>query len=160
MLTPYMLTNCMLYEPCNCSHWFWTTGYFLKIIYNYSFFRSKQLIKDAILGNDFLKNLDSTQVREIVDCMYEKRIKQGNYIIREGDAGQHVYVSAGKSPDNAVPGCTFTKQYTIRKRHYIGIPQYNWWLYTRLNIYEAMNRNVAYDCWRVQLPCVSTAFVR
>lgn len=57
-------------------------------------FRSKQLIKDAILGNDFLKNLDSTQVREIVDCMYEKRIKQGNYIIREGDAGQHVYVSA------------------------------------------------------------------
>lgn len=57
------------------------------------------MIKDAILGNDFLKNLDSTQVREIVDCMYEKRIKQGNYIIREGDAGQHVYVSAGKYPD-------------------------------------------------------------
>ncbi|CAC5402187.1 cAMP-dependent protein kinase catalytic subunit,cAMP-dependent protein kinase type 2,Putative serine/threonine-protein kinase PRKY,cGMP-dependent protein kinase 2,cAMP-dependent protein kinase type 3,cAMP-dependent protein kinase catalytic subunit gamma,Ribosomal protein S6 kinase beta-1,cAMP-dependent protein kinase catalytic subunit alpha,Ribosomal protein S6 kinase beta,Protein kinase 3,cGMP-dependent protein kinase, isozyme 2 forms cD5/T2,Serine/threonine-protein kinase sck2,cGMP-dependent protein kina len=57
-------------------------------------FRSKQLIKDAIHDNDFLKNLDSTQVREIVDCMYEKKIKQGHYIIREGDAGQHLYVSA------------------------------------------------------------------
>ena len=53
------------------------------------------MIKEAILDNDFLKNLDSAQVREIVDCMYEKRIKQGHYIIREGDAGQHVYVSAG-----------------------------------------------------------------
>lgn len=57
-------------------------------------FRSKQLIKDAIHDNDFLKNLDSTQVREIVDCMYEKKIQQNHYIIREGDAGQHLYVSA------------------------------------------------------------------
>jgi CRP-like cAMP-binding protein len=68
--------------------------YLLSIIYLLS--RSKQLIKDAIHDNDFLKNLDSTQVREIVDCMYEKRIKQGHYIIREGDAGQHLYVSAGR----------------------------------------------------------------
>ncbi|XP_041363181.1 cGMP-dependent protein kinase 1-like isoform X2 [Gigantopelta aegis] len=57
-------------------------------------FRAKQLIKDAILNNDFLKNLDSTQVREIVDCMYEKKIKQGHYIIKEGEQGQHLYVSA------------------------------------------------------------------
>ncbi|XP_069125517.1 cGMP-dependent protein kinase 1-like [Argopecten irradians] len=56
--------------------------------------RSKQLIKDAILDNDFLKNLDSTQVREIVDTMYEKQVKQGHYIIREGESGQHLYVSA------------------------------------------------------------------
>lgn len=78
-----------------------TMKFFVKVLWNTFQFllsRSKQLIKDAILGNDFLKNLDSTQVREIVDCMYEKRIKQGNYIIREGDAGQHVYVSAGKYP--------------------------------------------------------------
>ncbi|XP_021352271.1 cGMP-dependent protein kinase 1-like [Mizuhopecten yessoensis] len=57
-------------------------------------FRSKQLIKDAILDNDFLKNLDSTQIREIVDTMYEKQVKQGHYIIREGESGQHLYVSA------------------------------------------------------------------
>lgn len=57
-------------------------------------FRSKQLIKDAILDNDFLKKLDSTQIREVVECMYEKQVKQSHYIIREGDAGQHVYVAA------------------------------------------------------------------
>lgn len=58
--------------------------------------RSKQLIKDAVLDNDFLKNLDSTQIREIVDCMYEKAVKKGNFIIKEGEPGQHVYVAAGQ----------------------------------------------------------------
>ncbi|XP_050394778.1 cGMP-dependent protein kinase, isozyme 1 [Patella vulgata] len=57
-------------------------------------FRSKQLIKDAILDNDFLKNLDSTQVREIVDCMYDKKIQEGHFIIKEGESGNHLYVSA------------------------------------------------------------------
>ncbi|KAJ6646394.1 cGMP-dependent protein kinase, isozyme 2 forms cD4/T1/T3A/T3B, partial [Pseudolycoriella hygida] len=31
---------------------------------------SRELIKSAILDNDFMKNLDMTQIREIVDCMY------------------------------------------------------------------------------------------
>lgn len=87
------------------------------------------MIKDAILGNDFLKNLDSTQVREIVDCMYEKRIKQGNYIIREGDAGQHVYVSAGKYLDVNRHRCnnaltirtTKQKHYKISHKHTISV---------------------------------------
>ncbi|XP_052263160.1 cGMP-dependent protein kinase 1-like isoform X1 [Dreissena polymorpha] len=57
-------------------------------------FRSKQLIKDAILDNDFLKKLDSAQIREVVECMYEKQVKQGHFIIREGDPGQHLYVAA------------------------------------------------------------------
>lgn len=61
------------------------------------YFRSKQIIRDAILDNNFLKNLDSIQVREIVDCMYEKRVKTGQYVIREGEAGQHLYVTAGQS---------------------------------------------------------------
>ena len=58
--------------------------------------RSKQLIKDAILDNDFLKNLDSTQIREVVNCMYERKIDAGHYITREGEAGQHLFVSAGE----------------------------------------------------------------
>ncbi|XP_025836753.1 cGMP-dependent protein kinase, isozyme 1-like [Agrilus planipennis] len=57
-------------------------------------FRSKQLIKDAIMDNDFLKHLDSLQVREIVDCMYPKELRRGSFVIREGDAGAHLYVSA------------------------------------------------------------------
>lgn len=57
-------------------------------------FRSKQLIKDAIMDNDFLKNLDSLQVREIVDAMYRKEYSAGAYVLREGEAGAHLFVSA------------------------------------------------------------------
>ncbi|XP_065161153.1 cGMP-dependent protein kinase, isozyme 1-like [Atheta coriaria] len=57
-------------------------------------FRSKQLIKDAILDNDFLKNLDSCQIREIVDSMYPRGYQKGTYVIREGDNGAHLFVSA------------------------------------------------------------------
>lgn len=52
------------------------------------------MIKDAILDNDFLKNLDSSQVRELVDSMYQKEYKAGSYVIREGEAGAHLFVSA------------------------------------------------------------------
>ncbi|KAL3285204.1 hypothetical protein HHI36_019319 [Cryptolaemus montrouzieri] len=57
-------------------------------------FRSKQLIKDAIMDNDFLKNLDVCQVREIVDSMYQKEFPAGSYVIRENEAGAHLFVSA------------------------------------------------------------------
>lgn len=57
-------------------------------------FRSKQLIKDAIMDNDFLKNLDTSQVREIVDSMYPQEFPAGSWVIREGDVGSHLYVSA------------------------------------------------------------------
>lgn len=57
-------------------------------------FRAKQLIKDAVMENDFLKNLDASQVREIVESMYPREFEKGSYVIREGDAGSHLYVSA------------------------------------------------------------------
>jgi hypothetical protein len=46
------------------------------------------LIKDAVMENDFLKNLDATQVREIVESMYPREFEKGSYVIREGDAGK------------------------------------------------------------------------
>ncbi|XP_031552697.1 cGMP-dependent protein kinase 1-like isoform X1 [Actinia tenebrosa] len=54
--------------------------------------RSKDLIKEAILDNDFLKNLEGSQIREVVECMYEKQFKRDEYIIKEGDPGSHLYV--------------------------------------------------------------------
>ncbi|XP_037957773.1 cGMP-dependent protein kinase, isozyme 1 [Teleopsis dalmanni] len=57
-------------------------------------FRSKQLIKEAIMDNDFLKNIDASQVRELVDSMQPREAKKGEYIIREGAVGAHLYVSA------------------------------------------------------------------
>ena len=51
-------------------------------------FRSKQLIREAIMENDFLKNLPSGQVREIVDYMEKKKVVAGAYVIKEGDQGK------------------------------------------------------------------------
>ncbi|KXJ74903.1 hypothetical protein RP20_CCG012738 [Aedes albopictus] len=57
-------------------------------------YSAKQLIKDAILENDFFKNIDSLQIREIVDSMYSREFRSGEYVIHEGQAGSHLYVSA------------------------------------------------------------------
>ncbi|XP_077284453.1 cGMP-dependent protein kinase for [Arctopsyche grandis] len=54
--------------------------------------RSRDLIKEAILDNDFMKNLELTQIREIVDCMYPVEYAAGSLIIKEGDVGSIVYV--------------------------------------------------------------------
>lgn len=63
-----------------------------------SFFvsRSRELIKTAILDNDFMKNLELTQIREIVDCMYPVTFPAGSIIIQEGDVGSIVFVMEGK----------------------------------------------------------------
>ncbi|XP_050511705.1 cGMP-dependent protein kinase, isozyme 2 forms cD4/T1/T3A/T3B isoform X2 [Diabrotica virgifera virgifera] len=53
---------------------------------------SRELIKSAILDNDFMKNLEITQIREIVDCMYPEEYKANDIIIQEGDVGSIVYV--------------------------------------------------------------------
>jgi len=54
------------------------------------------LIKGAVLDNDFMKNLESTQIREIVDCMYPVEYASDSIIIKEGDVGSIVYVMEGK----------------------------------------------------------------
>merc|ERR1719471_2324529 len=37
-------------------------------------FRSRTIIKEAIMENDFLKNLSQGQVRELVEAMHEKQV--------------------------------------------------------------------------------------
>lgn len=63
----------------------------------FCFSRSRELIKSAILDNDFMKNLEMTQIREIVDCMYPVEYAAGSLIIKEKDVGSIVYVMEGKS---------------------------------------------------------------
>lgn len=60
-----------------------------------SFLRSKDLIKEAILDNDFMKNLELSQIQEIVDCMYPVEYGKDSCIIKEGDVGSLVYVMEG-----------------------------------------------------------------
>lgn len=57
--------------------------------------RSKELIKEAILDNDFMKNLELSQIQEIVDCMYPVEYGKDSCIIKEGDVGSLVYVMEG-----------------------------------------------------------------
>lgn len=59
--------------------------------------RSKELIKEAILDNDFMKNLELSQIQEIVDCMYPVEYDKESCIIKEGDVGSLVYVMEGRS---------------------------------------------------------------
>ncbi|GCB71481.1 hypothetical protein scyTo_0005956 [Scyliorhinus torazame] len=58
--------------------------------------QSKELIKEAILDNDFMKNLELSQIQEIVDCMYPVEYGKESCIIKEGDVGSLVYVMEGK----------------------------------------------------------------
>lgn len=48
------------------------------------------------MDNDFMKNLEMTQIREIVDCMYPVEYAAGSLIIKEGDVGSIMYVMEGK----------------------------------------------------------------
>uniref|UniRef100_A0AAV2JLL4 Cyclic nucleotide-binding domain-containing protein n=1 Tax=Knipowitschia caucasica TaxID=637954 RepID=A0AAV2JLL4_KNICA len=56
--------------------------------------RSKELIKEAIKDNDFMSNLEASQIQEIVDCMYPVEYAKHSLIIKEGDVGSLVYVLA------------------------------------------------------------------
>lgn len=54
--------------------------------------RSKELLRQAILENDFLKNLEMGQVMEIVESMYSVEYAEGALIIKEGDIGSMLYI--------------------------------------------------------------------
>eukprot|EP00795_Rhopilema_esculentum_P005180 gene5180-313_t len=69
---------------------------------------AKSLIKNAIKDNNFMKKLEKSQVQEIVGCMYLKSFNAGDYVIKEGDSGNEMYVLADGtlevSKDNEVLG--------------------------------------------------------
>jgi len=54
--------------------------------------KAGELIKAAIMDNEFMKHLENSQIKEIVDCMYPMDYAKGSLIIKEGDIGSIVYV--------------------------------------------------------------------
>ena len=58
--------------------------------------RTKDFLRDAILNNDFMKNLEMDQILSIVDCMYPLEHQDGSLIIQEGDVGNLVYIMEGE----------------------------------------------------------------
>lgn len=74
--------------------------------------RSKELIKEAILDNDFMKNLELSQIQEIVDCMYPVEYGKDSCIIKEGDVGSLVYVMEGRVGKNLIYSLFFFNPWT------------------------------------------------
>ncbi|NXU49657.1 KGP2 kinase, partial [Turnix velox] len=52
----------------------------------------KKLIMDALNRNQFLKRLEPHQIRDMVECMYERTFQQGSYVIRQGEPGNHIFM--------------------------------------------------------------------
>ena len=70
----------------------------IEVVFCTFFFRrAKEIIRKAIKDNDFLTNLELSQVQELVECMYQMEFKKTDYIIREGEPGSHLYVIEGMS---------------------------------------------------------------
>lgn len=59
----------------------------ITISFSWYFCRSQELIKNAILANDFLKNLDQCQIQAVVEAMYSKEYEADNNVITEGETG-------------------------------------------------------------------------
>uniref|UniRef100_A0A8R1DVD0 cGMP-dependent protein kinase n=1 Tax=Caenorhabditis japonica TaxID=281687 RepID=A0A8R1DVD0_CAEJA len=55
---------------------------------------AKQLIRDSVQKNDFLKQLAKEQIIELVNCMYEMRARAGQWVIQEGEPGDRLFVVA------------------------------------------------------------------
>ena len=63
--------------------------------YHFPMYRLADLIRTAILNNEFMQHLDSAQVDAIVECMVEVKCYKDDLIIKEGDEGVRVYVLSG-----------------------------------------------------------------
>jgi cGMP-dependent protein kinase len=77
--------------------------------------RTKEFLRDAILNNDFMKNLEMDQIMSIVDCMYPLEQKDGSLIIKEGDVGNLVYIMEGKKTTNKIKILFLKNQFLVQK---------------------------------------------
>lgn len=56
---------------------------------------TEELIKNAIIANDFLNNMmDAERLQAVVNAMIPLTLKANNYIIKEGEIGAQFFVSA------------------------------------------------------------------
>lgn len=56
---------------------------------------TEELIKSAIIANDFLNNMmDAERLQWVANAMIPQVLKANNYVIKEGEIGNTLYVSA------------------------------------------------------------------
>lgn len=69
------------------------------------YFRDESQIKKAIGKNEFLNNvLEGQRLQDVTDAMYSKDVRAREIIIKEGETGSHMYVSATGSYEVLVKG--------------------------------------------------------
>ena len=56
---------------------------------------TREAILKAIQENDFMKNHEPMQMKEIVDSMYPVEYTKDSWIIKEGEVGSMVYMLEG-----------------------------------------------------------------
>ncbi|XP_066510750.1 cGMP-dependent protein kinase 2-like [Hoplias malabaricus] len=54
----------------------------------------KKLLTDALNKNRYLKKLEGQQIKDMVECMYERTYQQGELVIKQGEPGNHLFVLA------------------------------------------------------------------
>ncbi|XP_013875128.1 cGMP-dependent protein kinase 2 isoform X1 [Austrofundulus limnaeus] len=54
----------------------------------------KKLLTDALNKNQYLKRLEQQQIKDMVECMYERTYQQGEYVIQQGEPGNHLFILA------------------------------------------------------------------
>ncbi|XP_003699906.2 cGMP-dependent protein kinase, isozyme 1 isoform X1 [Megachile rotundata] len=59
--------------------------------------KTKALIRNALLSNKFLSDLDDMRIEALVSVMYPKKVKADTRLIFEGETGSHLYVSESGS---------------------------------------------------------------
>ncbi|XP_024908943.1 cGMP-dependent protein kinase 2 isoform X2 [Cynoglossus semilaevis] len=54
----------------------------------------KKLLTDALHKNQYLKRLELQQIKDMVECMYERSYQEREYVITQGEPGNHLFVLA------------------------------------------------------------------
>lgn len=82
----------------------------------------KKLLTDALNKNQYLKRLELQQIKDMVECMYEHTYQQGEYVIKQGEPGNHLFVLAGTfascrllSPELSLKGKINLLQFTVAR---------------------------------------------
>ncbi|CAL8344290.1 unnamed protein product [Lota lota] len=54
----------------------------------------KKLLTEALNKNEYLKRLEVQQIRDMVECMYQRSFQQGEFVLQQGQPGHHLFVLA------------------------------------------------------------------
>ncbi|XP_030638804.1 cGMP-dependent protein kinase 2 isoform X2 [Chanos chanos] len=54
----------------------------------------KKLLTDALNKNQYMRRLETQQIKDMVECMFERSYEKGEYVIKQGEPGNHLYVLA------------------------------------------------------------------